>query len=540
MTQDPAAALDSGSNSEAAPPPHSHHFATDHLVADLKGRSVRGGAVTLTAQAIKFALQMGSTMALARLLLPSDFGLIAMVTAITGFVAMFKDAGLSMATVQRKDITHDQVSTLFWINVALSAAVMIVVAAMAPLIAAFYSEPRLVWVTVALAGTMLFGGFTVQHQALLQRQMRFKSLAVIEIASMAGSIAVAITMGLMNFGYWSLVGMTISAAVTNAALAWAICNWRPGRPKRNAGTRDLLKFGTGLLGFNFVNYAARNADNILLGWSWGAGPLGLYTKAYGLLLLPLRQISAPIASVLIPAMSRCNERPREFSSIYFLGLRFILYAAFPIISVLAIYSDAVIHIVLGENWSNASPIFRILCIGACLQPIVNTFGWIYISEGRTGEMFRAGILCSTVYVLSFAVGLPFGPTGVAFGWSISLLLIAPYLLWNATRLSSISAIDFIINLKRPAIVLTLSSCTALAIREIDSLPAELSIIIASLAASCISGITAVSDRECRSLAATFKEGILARIPSRLAHNASTAKINHTQRHSEQKETPCDE
>jgi len=239
------------------------HFATDYLMADLKGRSVRGGALTLVAQAVKFALQLGSTIVLARLLTPEDFGLVAMVTAVTGFVMMFKDAGLSVATVQREEITREQVSALFWINAGLSVVLMIVVAALAPLIALFYSEPRLVGITLAISGTFVFAGLTVQHQALLRRQMQFKKLAVLEVASMVFGVATAITMAFLGLGYWSLVGMLAATAGANAVLAWIACAWIPGAPARSDGVGSMLNFGAGVTGFSVVNYFARNADNLL-------------------------------------------------------------------------------------------------------------------------------------------------------------------------------------------------------------------------------------------------------------------------------------
>src|SRR5690606_19203223 len=167
------------------------YFDTEHLTKHLRRRTMRGGAITVSSQGVKFALRLGSTAVLARLLTPADFGLIAMVTVVTGFVEMFKDAGLSMATIQRERITHAQVSTLFWINVALSALIMLLIAALAPAIAWFYGEPRLLPITLALSGTMIFGGLAVQHQALLRRQMQFGRLATIEITSMAAGIAAA-------------------------------------------------------------------------------------------------------------------------------------------------------------------------------------------------------------------------------------------------------------------------------------------------------------------------------------------------------------
>lgn len=189
------------------------HFHTDHLKADIKGRSVRGGAVTMVAQICKFILQMGSTIVLARLLTPQDYGLVGMVTAVTGFIAALKDMGLSMATVQKAEINHSQVSTLFWVNVALSLFLAVVTAALAPFIAEFYDEPRLSLITLVLASGYIFGGLSVQHQALLNRQMRFTSLAIIDITSMLLGIATAIVLGWYQTGVWALVFMQLATGV---------------------------------------------------------------------------------------------------------------------------------------------------------------------------------------------------------------------------------------------------------------------------------------------------------------------------------------
>ena len=199
------------------------HFSTEHLQGDLRGRSIRGVAVTLTGQGCRFALQTGTTVVLARLLTPGDFGLVAMVTAITSFIASFKDAGLSMATVQREKIDHDQISTLFWINVALSAGMMLLIAALAPAIASLYGEPRLVLITLGLAGAFLFAGLAVQHQALLRRQLRFRALVAIDLSSRAVGITVAI------FAFSSAVG---GRAKTPSIPPWQIpCSMLPRSPK---------------------------------------------------------------------------------------------------------------------------------------------------------------------------------------------------------------------------------------------------------------------------------------------------------------------
>ena len=233
-------------------------FDTEYLRADLKGRSIRGGAATISAQGVKFLLHTGSIVILARLLTPGDFGLIAMVATVTNFVRMFKDMGLSTATVQRAEINHAQISTLFWVNTAIGVTLAVLTAALAPAIAWFYGEPRLTVVTIVLAGTFIFSGLTIQHQALLRRHMCFVKLGVIEVAGLLVGVATAIVAAWRGAGYWSLIFMQLSVTGTIAVGVWAASGWRPGWPRRRAGSRSMLAFGRNITGFHIINYFARN------------------------------------------------------------------------------------------------------------------------------------------------------------------------------------------------------------------------------------------------------------------------------------------
>ena len=428
-------------------------LSTEHLKADLKGRSVRGGAVTMLAQGAKFFLQMGSTVVLARLLTPQDFGLIAMVTAVTGFVAMFKNMGLSMATVQRAEINHGQISTLFWINVVLSIGVMLVIAVLAPAIAWFYGEPRLTWITLALAGAFIFGGLTVQHQALMRRQMCFGSLALIQTVSMLVGIVTAIIAAWYGAGYWSLVLMELASASASVLGVWVACDWRPGLPVRRSGVRKMLAFGGNLTGFNFLNYFARNADNLLIGKFWGSGQLGLYNKAYGLLTLPMRQITAPIAAVAIPALSRLQNDPERYRQYYYRAISTIAFITMPLVAMLAALSDEIITIVLGSQWTGAAIIFKMLAIAAFFQPVVSTTGWVFVSLGQTKRMMYWGLIAVPVIVLSFIVGLPWGVVGVATSYTVCdiFILMVPCLLFTF-RYSPINLVGFFKTICCPATI----------------------------------------------------------------------------------------
>ena len=162
--------------------------------------------------------------------LPEEFGLVGMVTAVTGVLALFKDAGLSMVTVQRVTITDEQISTLFWINMVVGVFLAGLSMMIAPVLVSFFREPRLFWVTVAMGSGFVFNAAATQHQALLQRRMRYFTLAVIEIISLLASIAVGVAMALGGYSYWALVGMAVILPATNAVCVWIASAWVPGRP----------------------------------------------------------------------------------------------------------------------------------------------------------------------------------------------------------------------------------------------------------------------------------------------------------------------
>ena len=456
----------------AEEPFQNNFFDTEYLKADLKGRSVRGGAVTMAAQGVRFVLGMGSTVVLARLLTPQDFGLIAMVTAVTGFVMMFKDMGLSMATVQRAEINHNQISTLFWINVVLSIGVMVVTAALAPVIAWFYGEPRLTWITLALAGAFIFGGLTVQHQALLRRNMRFGSLAFIQIISMVAGIATAIVSAFYGAGYWSLVLMQLATAIAGAIAVWVVCGWRPGLPVRRPGVRSLLAFGGYLTASNVLNYLVRNLDNILLGAVWGATSVGLYSKAYGLLMLPIRQVNGPLTAVAIPALSSLQNNPDEYRRYYVKAIAILAFLSMPLIVFVLCSAKDVVLLILGQQWVNSIPIFMALAPAALLGSLNVVTGWVFVPLGRTNRQLRCCLFGSIVTITAFFVGLRWGALGVAVAFSIALLIARlPQIIYayhgTPLRLSNLGSV-----LWRPALACLIAAAVVINI-DVNVLVANL-------------------------------------------------------------------
>ena len=402
-------------------------LSVEHLQADLKGRSVRGGVLSVVAQGAQFLLQSSATVVLARLLTPVDFGLVAMVSAVTAIASGFADLGLTEATIQRREISHNQVSTLFWINVGIGLALTLITASLAPVLARFYREPRLVDITLVISLTFLVGGLRGQHNALLRRQMRFSSIAIRDVVSYALAVGVAITMALHGARYWAIIALPLTLNSSQMVISWLMVNWRPGLPHRDVEVRSLVNFGGKVAASYVIFNWISNADNILIGWYWGAGPLGLYSRAYNLLMLPLTQINGPAASVAIPSFSRAQDDPDLLARYYLRIVNLILWSIAPIFGFLFVAATPVIVLILGNKWREAATVFQFLCISALGQVLLQSAIWLFVSRGQSARLLKLMLIISPAIVGSFAIGLPFGIKWVALSLSLILLAALPWI-----------------------------------------------------------------------------------------------------------------
>ena len=415
--------------------------ATNSAQHDLKGKTARGVLVSTFGQGATFFLRTVSLLVLSRVLGPADFGLVGMATVCTGFLNLFQDAGLSMATIQRVSITRGQISTLFWINVAIGASLAGVCAAIAPLLTAFYHEPRLLWVTILTGAGFLFSGAAPQHRALLMRDMRFGLLTMIDIGSLFVSVVLGIGMALAGFGYWSLVGMTVSSTVVTVVSLWIVGGWLPGPPRRGVGVRSMLQYG-GTLTLNSVfGYIAYNADKVLVGRFWGADILGIYMRAYQLINMPTANVHSAIAQVAFPALSRLQDDPQRIKSYFLKGYALFISLALPITVACALFAEDIIRVFLGPKWGAAVPVFRMLAPTIVAFKLINPFGWFMQATGRAARSLHMCVLVVPVVILGYVAGLPYGATGVAAGFSVAtLLLVVPVIFWS-TRGTPITVVD---------------------------------------------------------------------------------------------------
>jgi O-antigen/teichoic acid export membrane protein len=386
---------------------------------DLRQRTVTGilwsAGTRVGAQFLNFAV----TVVLVRLLSPADFGLVATIAIFTGFASIFVDFGLAAALIQRPTLTERHRSSAFWMNLAAGVAIAAVVASLAPLLARFFDEPRLVKLTLVLSLNFVIGSSGIVQSALLYRSMNFRRLGAIDIVSALIGGAAAATAALAGLGVWSLIIQGITTISVRVTLLWTASDWRPRRIIDRAAVRDLWRFSSNLGGFTAVNYWSRNADNFLIGKFVGAAGLGIYGRAYNLMLMPIDQISSVTSRVMFPALSRIQDDRPRVKRTYLRAISIIGLLSFPVLCGLFVVAKPFILTLYGAKWAGVVPVLQLLCVAGLMQPVSVTVGWIYQSQGRTDWFLRWGLAAGAVTVTAFAIGIHWGVKGVALAYAIS-------------------------------------------------------------------------------------------------------------------------
>ena len=428
---------------------YTHLFDTDHVKGQLRDKAVRGGLSIMAAQAVSLILRTGPMLILARLLMPEHFGLIGMVTAITAIAGRLNDLGLSIVTVQQHKITHQQVSALFWIDLGFGTLLMLIISMSAWVIAGFFGDDRLVGITIAISSTFFFVGLTVQHEALLRRQMRFGELARIQMVSDGLSLALAIGLAWQGFEYWSLVWKEVARSTFVAAGTWCTCRWWPSLPARATGLGRMLRVGRDISGFNLVTFLSLNLDGILLGKFWGAGPLGFYRQARQMIAMLQGQLHSPVDTVAQPTLSALQNDPARYSKYLGKIVSMLSFAVMPLATYLAIFSEPLVRALLGEKWMASAPIFRLFALAALLWP-ASPRHLVMITCGKTVRNFWYSLMAALLLSLAFIIGTFWGPIGVAAAYTITAYVWLLPSLWYCLRDTPVSIRGIVRAVRIPA------------------------------------------------------------------------------------------
>ena len=327
-------------------------------------------------------------------------------------------------------------------------------AILAPVLVAFYGEPRLYWITVVSGVAFLFSALAAQHQALILRQMQFVTLAKIDLLALSISSALGIVMATLGWHYWSLVGMAVLAPMVSAAGVWIAVPWIPGPPRRGCGVTSMLHFGWMATCHGFLVFLCFSVDSILIGRFWGPNALGLYGRAYQLATLPVQQLTGALSGVAFSAFSRIQDDAGRLKKSFLKAYSLLASFTIPIAISCPLFADEIIRIVLGAKWMEAAPIFRLLAPAALAFAIAIPLSWLVMSTGRVGRALSISAMAASVVVIGVLAGLNHGPKGVALGYSVAMVvLIIPITawskqgtsitwtdLWNATRPSILAGL----------------------------------------------------------------------------------------------------
>ena len=278
--------------------------------------------------------------------------------------------------------------------------------AAAPAIAAFYHEPRLVWVAAVLGTAFLFNAVGIQHSALLQRQMRFTAMAVISMASLMVGTAIAIGGAAIGYGYWALVASSVTTPLVASIGFWLATGWVPGMPRRRAGIRSMMHFGGTLTLNGVVAYIALNADKVMIGRFLGVDAIGIYGRAFQLASIPTDNLNSAVGEVAFSALSRLQNDPARLRSYFLKGFSFVLGLTLPITIACALFADDIVLVLLGPKWQASTEIVRLLAPTIAVMAVINPMGWLIYSLGLVRRSLKIALVFAPIMILGCVLGLP--------------------------------------------------------------------------------------------------------------------------------------
>lgn len=422
------------------------HLRTDALRSDLKRRSLQSGLISFAAQPLKLALGIGSTAVLARLLTPADFGLVAMVAPLLALVDSLSNFGLETAIVQQEKLDRQQVSASFWLSLKINALVIGVMMLMAPVLAWFYGEAELTGITLVMAVGALSLCLSFQHKSLLKRQMRFGVLTLIDAGSLLAGAASAVGAAQLGWGYWALVLQLVVMQLTQSLAYWLVCDWRParyvGEVRLDSTLRAMFSYGAHLTGFRFLTRIGMQLDRILVGYVGGAGALGFYHVAYRWAYFPFEQVYYPLFDVAVSSFSRAYEDPDRYRAYCRRALMALFAVCLPALAFLFVEARDVLLVLLGNQWLEAVPLFRLLVVAVFVGSMYRVTKWLYVSAGQTQRQLRWGLIHTPTMIVAVVIGAQWGAYGVALGYTVALCLLTCPSVVFCLKLSPLRLGDF--------------------------------------------------------------------------------------------------
>ena len=426
-------------------------------MSDFKKNVVSGISWSFVNQIAAQVLNLLITLVLVRFISPQEFGTLGMVTVLTGFAYAFLNFGFAAALIQKQEVSPKDLATVFFVSVTSGLVLYALFYLSAGPISQFYEKPELTRLVRVIALNFLILSFGIVQSSMLVKELKFKRLALINISAILVSGSIAIWMATQGYGIWSLViqSLLLSGVSTTLFLLFSGIRVRLGFDRQ--AFAGMFNFGGHAAADSMLSYWARNLDNLLIAKFLGDFSLGLYSKAYSVMLLPLVNFSQVISKVLFPSFSSIQQEHEKIKHIYLKITRIIAFVTFPIMVMLWALSENFVLVVFGEAWAGMIPILEILCWLGIPQSILTLNGSIYHALGRADLAFRVGLVLKLNLAIGFIAGLYFGGLiGLALGYAIAGVINFYPSFYFAGRLINMYMSEQLANLAKIMV------CTALA------------------------------------------------------------------------------
>lgn len=392
---------------------------------NLKQKTISGIAWNTIGKISNQILQFILSVILMRLLLPSDYGLLAMAMVLIGFASIFNEFGFSSALVQNQNINESHRSSIFWLNIIIGSILTLLFFILANTIARFYNNENLTVVIKYLSFSFLISSITIVPGTLLQKEMRYDLINKIDVSIVLLSGILSVYLAYTGWGVMSLVFQSLFSQIVKVPLLYTASKWKPNFIFNKNSIKELFAYSAYLTGFSIINYGARRSDDLLIGKFMGADSLGIYSRAYGLMLMPINQVIGLVSNVMFPALSSIQNDKERVKRIFLNVIQVLAFITFPMMIGLIAVADNFILGIFGSKWAEVIPIIRILAFVGVLQTIANPSGWIYTSQGKTDWMFWWGVFGSGSIIIAIVIGVLIGSIySVAIAYLIINIILA--------------------------------------------------------------------------------------------------------------------
>ena len=364
---------------------------------------------------------------LARLLSPAEFGIVAMVSVFLSFFNLLSNFGIGPAVVQNKDLSDEEISSIFSFSILFGLTLAIIFYLAAPLIASYYNNETIANIARVMSLAILFQSLQVVPSALNRKKLRFKQIGIISVSSYVISGIIAIILAYKGFSYYALV---INSIISGLLLFSAYYFLEPIKITfiiHKSAIKKIAKFSTFQFFFSFINYFSRNADNLLIGKYFNMSALGLYDKSYKLMMMPVQNLTHVITPVLHPVLSKHQDDKKVIYNAYSKIVKLLAIIGFPLSVYLYFNATEIITIMYGAKWIESIPVFKLLALTVAIQIVLSSTGSIFQATNRTDLLFYAGLLGAILMLSGIGYGIFIGKNLVSVGYGLIIAFTINFL-----------------------------------------------------------------------------------------------------------------